>query len=672
MAVFYYTGGVGGAWSTSGAWSKLNTTGAAPYLTNTTGNPGPSDVAVLNVNSISIPSSATGTSLSPTIDVGSIYGALQLSGTVVTTTTALNGSLTSFTTELAIGVIVRTAAGTSLGTVTQVISDTSAVVSGGATNASPIFAYAGGGASATATLSVTTSSSYYIRTTTGGIEGGQLQVAAPTVFIVTGTGNASTNVTFACAGSLRGAGISGGANCGIKATLTNSIVSIGCTNVYGGITASDNYGFQNTGAGNNITITATGDVVGVTATAINQGAVTGQLSVAATGAIRGGSSCTGILFNTSNTSGDQTISAATIAASVTCPAIMSTNASNVGGLNPVSLVISAGTSINTSGTSGSAYAAIQASRYKLTTPTIYMYNSVGTQVTYSIPTSGDVYPVPANVLWSQGVYGPGGSGNTPTLQLPTVGNVLTTQGVYGVGGSGSTPTYVPVAVSNVRKDINYGAASALQGTCYVPAQGVVLTGNLVDTADTGQLTLPSAATVFSGVTYGSYSSTQGTLDIWSQSVTPYNDPTKFGGLINQLNTNLTSAQQVLGNVQSVSLSTQGTVLSIQSTGEINQTNILGAQSVLTTTNSNVISAQTVLTDVNTNVNSVQQVTGNIQQVTLSTQAVVDSIQAVTGTPQDIANQVWSDFDTNPNNSPYIQRVHNVSTVDTTGQQISTI
>jgi hypothetical protein len=86
----------------------------------------------------------------------------------------------------------------------------------------------------------------------------------------------------------------------------------------------------------------------------------------------------------------------------------------------------------------------------------------------------------------------------------------------------------------------------------------------------------------------------------------------------------------------------------------------------------VISAQTVLTDVNTNVNSVQQVTGNIQQVTLSTQAVVDSIQAVTGTPQDIANQVWSDFDTNPNNSPYIQRVHNVSTVDTTGQQISTI
>jgi len=139
-----------------------------------------------------------------------------------------------------------------------------------------------------------------------------------------------------------------------------------------------------------------------------------------------------------------------------------------------------------------------------------------------------------------------------------------------------------------------------------------------------------------------------------------------------INTNLTSAQQVLGNVQSVTLSTQGTVLSIQSTGEINQTNILGAQSVLTTTNSNVISAQTVLTDVNTNVNSVQQVTGNIQQVTLSTQAVVDSIQAVTGTPQDIANQVWSDFDTNPNNSPYIQRVHNVSTVDTTGQQISTI
>lgn len=627
MAVYYYTGGVGGAWSTSGAWSKLNTTGPAPYTTNTTGNPGSTDVAVLNVNSISIPSSATGTSLSPTIDVGSIYGALQLSGQVITTATTLTGtSGSAFTTELAIGVIVRTAAGTSLGTVTQVTSDTSATVTGGATNASPIFAYAGGGASATATLTVTTSSSYYIRTNTGGIEGGQLQVAAPTVFVVTGAGNASTNVTFACAGSLKGAGISGGANCGIKATLTNSIVSIGCTNVYGGITASDNYGFQNTGAGNSITITATGDVIGVTATAINQGAVTGQLSVAATGAIRGGSSCTGILFNASNTSGDQTISAATIAASVTCPAIMSTNSSNVGGLNPVSLVISAGTSINTSGTSSSAYAAIQASRYKLTTPTIYMYNSVGTQVTYSIPTSGDVYPAPANVLWSQGVYGPGGSGNTPTLQLPTVGNVLTTQGVYGVGGSGSTPTYVPVAVANVRKDINYGAASALQGTCYVPVQDVVLTGNLVDTGSTGQLTLPSAATVFSGVNFGSYSGTQGTLDIWSQSVTPYTDATKFGGLVKQINTNLSALQ-----------------------------------TVTTTVNTNVIGAQTVI--------------GSVQSVTLSTQAAVDTIQtttAGTATAQQISDQVWNDLETNPNSLQSVTRLNNVSTVDTTGQQIQSI
>jgi hypothetical protein len=283
---------------------------------------------------------------------------------------------------------------------------------------------------------------------------------------------------------------------------------------------------------------------------------------------------------------------------------------------------------------GTASAIVAANVNVLETTTI-SYNFSTVAKNFSATTA--VYPSAQYVLSGSGLYGPGGTGYTPTLTLPSDSNVLTTQGVYGVGGTGSNGTYVPVVVSNVRKNINYGAASALQGTCYVPAQGVVLTGNLVDTADTGQLTLPSAATVFSGVTYGSYSSIQGTLDIWSQSVTPYTDPTKFGGLINQLNTNLTSAQ-----------------------------------SVLTTTNSNVISAQTVLTDVNTNVNSVQQVTGNIQQVTLSTQAVVDSIQAVTGTPQDIANQVWSDFDTNPNNSPYIQRVHNVSTVDTTGQQISTI
>lgn len=392
MAFFYYTGG-GGAWSAAGAWSKLNTSGSAPYTTNTTGNPGSTDVAILNVNGISIPNTATGTSVSPTINVDKIYGALPLSGTMTTTTTALNGSGTSFTTELAIGVIVRNAAGTSLGTVTQVISDTSAVVSGGATNASPILAFAGGGASATVTLNVTTNSSYYIKTNSGGIEGGQLAVVAPSVFIVQGTGNSSTTVTFDCAsGNIRGGGTSGGANSGIKLNLTNSNIVVNCINVYGGITASDNYGVQNTGAGNTVTINATGEVSGVTGTAVVQQAATGAISIT-TPTIKGGTSVPGFLMAIANT-GTQVISATSITPSITCPAICVSNASNAGAVNTSKINVIG--SITTTGNSSNPIAAIQAANYYLNSSSIKLYNTTPSEVTYS--TTVGAIPDPAYVL----------------------------------------------------------------------------------------------------------------------------------------------------------------------------------------------------------------------------------------------------------------------------------
>jgi hypothetical protein len=111
-----------------------------------------------------------------------------------------------------------------------------------------------------------------------------------------------------------------------------------------------------------------------------------------------------------------------------------------------------------------------------------------------------------------------------------------------------------------------------------------------------------------------------------------------------INTNVSSVQQVTGNIQAVTKSIQNTVNTI-----------------------------------NTNLSSTQQVVGSIQAVTLSTQAVVDTIQATGGggggggaTAQQISNQVWYDLETNPNGLQSVTRLNNVSTVDTTGQQIRTI
>lgn len=410
-----------------------------------------------------------------------------------------------------------------------------------------------------------------------------------------------------------------------------------------------------------------------------------------------------------------------------------------------------------SGTQSSAiYTATQGGTTSVTisgpNKTIRNYGSSGTTYVSAIMANSISIPSTTNIY-----YKTSDSGNLP----------FTSTG----GGSVSPADFWGYALSQPAFSASNSIGKKLKDWALGSDNKVLLSSD----SQTG-VTIPTVTTV--GTVSGSVGSVTGSVTIasngisassfqadalqsiananWSQSVAPYTDPAKFGGLINQvntnlsglqvvttnvntnvggaqaviatvntnlssaqqvlgtvqgvtkstqnvvdiLNTNLTSAQQVLGSVQTVTLSTQGTALSIQSTGETNKTNILGAQTVLTkvdtevmsiqtvtgdintnvsgaqvvltTTNNNVISAQTVLTNVNSNVNSVQQVTGNIQQVTLSTQTVVDSIQSVTGTPQDISDQVWQDFDNNPNNSPYIQRVHNVSTVDTTGQQISTI
>jgi hypothetical protein len=660
MAVYYYTGAVGGAWSTVGAWTLAGSAG-------TTGNPGASDIAVLNNNNITIPNTTTGS----IINVDKILGAYPLIGTITTTAGVgtLTGVGTAFLSELAIGAYIRHGTtGVVLGIVSSITSNTLAGITSGVAT-SGITAYAGGGTSATVTLNVTTNSTYTISAPSG-IEAGQILVNGPSAFIVAGTGNVSTQVNFQCgSGNIRGGGTSGGSNNAIKLTLTGSTVSISCISVFGGVTANDNYGILNSGAGNTVSITATGEITGTTATAIVQSAATGAITISGGGTIKGGTSVTGFLINVTN-SNTQVITVASITPSITTPAIMASNASNVGGLNPSQLNITATTAVNTSGSAANPIAAIQASKYLLTTPTIKVYNVAGSLATYTVPTTGDLYPSAGNVLWSQGVYGPGGTGNTPTLQLPTVGNVLTTQGVYGVGGNGSTPTYVPVAVSDVRKNVNYGAASASQGTCYVPVQGVVLTGNLVDTTGTGQLTIPSAATVFAGVTYGSYGATTGTLDIWSQSVTPYADPTKFGGLINQVNTNLSAlqvvttgvntniagAQAVIGNVQSVTKSTQNVV-------DLVNTNVASLQTVSTNINTNVNSAQAAIGTVGTNVSSLQSVTGTINTNVSGAQSVLGSVQSTTLSTQGTVVGIQTSTDRIPLNPASVQ---------TTGDQIASL
>jgi len=589
-----------------------NWSGSGNWLNLATGgisDPTTSDDVYCNSKTIII--NNTGTVVNANSMSNSYY---PLQGTITSSTssTTVTGVGTKFTTELFVGSVIRNVAGTSIGTVQSIGTDFSLTLTANAASTNAGISAVSGILGGSYTLTATTTNSYTL--TTGGIDVG---LATSACLTITGTTSGIISLN-AGAGEIKGSSASGGSALSISATglnvgSTGFGLQILCGKITGGVgalTTLNSAGITNSGANNSIYINSSGDITGGSGgAAIAQQAVTGYINLITSQSVKGGSVPAFLLYSASSiNSSTQIIQCANI-------------------------------------TPSASAAAIAAVHTALTSPPFVNTSAFELTVSSSVNTSGSsANSITPFILFKYKL-------TTPQIKFYDTASVEKTFTTSALAQSWPAAQHVLA-----------GTATYSDGsTTYTPT-----------------LTLPQAATVFTGVYYGIGQSlsntyaTVGTLDVWSQSVTPYTDPTKFGGLINQLNTNLTSAQQVLGNVQSVTLSTQGTVLSIQSTGEINQTNILGAQSVLTATNSNVISAQTVLTDVNTNVNSVQQVTGNIQQVTLSTQAVVDSIQAVTGTPQDIANQVWSDFDTNPNNSPYIQRVHNVSTVDTTGQQISTI
>jgi hypothetical protein len=351
--------------------------------------PTTADTAVLNVNSISIPNTTTG----QIINVNKILGLFTLNGTMTTTATTLTGFGTAFLTELAINAVVRKSDGTSLGTVTAITSNTSATVTGGATNATAISAYAGGGASATVTLNVTTSATYTIDSP-GGIEAGQIPVVSPSTFVVTGTGGASTIVNFNCgSGNLRGSAISSGIHNCIKLSLTGSTININCINIYGGLTASDNYCIQNAGASNTINITATGEVLPGAAAALNIAIGSGFYNVSAD-SIKGGSSQPAIL-SAINSTGVQIFSAANITPSITCPAIVFGNTTSPF-INTTVANITATTSVNTSGNGSNPTSAISVTRYYLTTPTIKVYQNSTTENIYS--TTAGTMPAAKHVL----------------------------------------------------------------------------------------------------------------------------------------------------------------------------------------------------------------------------------------------------------------------------------
>lgn len=383
MAVYYYTGAAGGAWSTSGAWTLAGSAG-------TTGNPGVNDIAVLNNNGITISNTTTGT----IINVNKILGAYPLNGTITTTAGVgtLTGVGTAFLTELAIGSYIRHGTtGVIIGIVSSITSNTSAAITSGVA-ASSIIGYAGGGASATVTLNITTNSTYTISAPSG-IEAGQILVNGPTLFIVQGAGNSSTTVTFnSASGNIRGPGLSGGGNSAIKLNLTNSNIVINALNIYGGITSNDNNAIQNVGAGNTVTINATGEVTGVTGPSVVQSAATGAISIV-TPTIKGGSGVPGFLMALANTS-TQVISATNITPSINCPAICVVNASTVGAVNTSKINIIG--SINTTGNSANPIAAIQAANYYLNSSSIKLYNTTPSEVTYS--TTVGTIPDPAYVL----------------------------------------------------------------------------------------------------------------------------------------------------------------------------------------------------------------------------------------------------------------------------------
>ncbi len=89
--------------------------------------------------------------------------------------------------------------------------------------------------------------------------------------------------------------------------------------------------------------------------------------------------------------------------------------------------------------------------------------------------------------------GTAGDSRTGSLDVPAAASVLN-----GVAVDATTGTYVPVATTNVKTGITYGAASALTGTCAVPGAADVRSGVAVN-ATTGTAAIPAAGDVEFGV-----------------------------------------------------------------------------------------------------------------------------------------------------------------------------
>jgi hypothetical protein len=134
-----------------------------------------------------------------------------------------------------------------------------------------------------------------------------------------------------------------------------------------------------------------------------------------------------------------------------------------------------------------------------------------------------------------------GDGTLGTLVVPSAASVLST----ATFDNGTAGTYIPVGVANVKAGVTFGAASALTGTCVVPAPANVRSGTNVSLS-AGTMVIPSATKVLddttydngtvgtyhvvlashveSGVHFGPSSSLVGTLDVSGGSSTTVNSP----------------------------------------------------------------------------------------------------------------------------------------------------
>lgn len=123
-------------------------------------------------------------------------------------------------------------------------------------------------------------------------------------------------------------------------------------------------------------------------------------------------------------------------------------------------------------------------------------------------------------------------------------------------------------------------------------------------------------------------------------------------------------------------------VNIRSTATVQfRTSDAGVKDFVTTSIDPTLTAATIWAYATRRLTDATNITSNgstISQTQLANlDATVSSRLATSGyttppTAQDISNQVLSDIDTNPSSLATITRLHNVSTVDTTGQQIQTI